>query len=123
MRDAALLPLKIVKNRYYVFLEDVARIWADFWISHYGKRRIKIKKGDSYTYIPFDGDRYRGLIINTKIQVNNDTEYTEKEQLETLLTLFDKGIISKDELLERIPAGMVANVNSINREVLKNDGL
>lgn len=121
MRDAALLPLKIIKNRYYVFLEDVARIWADFWVSHYGKRRIKIKKSNSYTYIPFDGDRYRGLIINTKIQVNNDTEYTEKEQLETLLTLFDKGIITKAELLERIPAGMVADVNSIKREENEND--
>ncbi len=121
MRDAALMPLKIVKNRYYVFLEDVARIWADFWISHYGKRQLKIENGGSYTYIPFDGDRYRGLIISTKIEVNRDLDYTEKEQLSTLLTLFDKGIITKAELLERIPAGMVADIKGINKEATEND--
>lgn len=122
MRDAALMPLQIVKNRYYIFLEDVARIWADFWISHYGKRQLKIAKGGIYSYIPFDGERYRSLIINTKIEVNRDVDYTQKEQLSTLLTLFDKGIITKAELLERIPDGMVENIKGINREATKNEG-
>ncbi len=122
MRDAALMPLQIVKNRYYVFLEEVARIWADFWVSHYGKRPLKIIKENKCSYIPFDGERYRKLIINTKIDVNRDLEYTQKEQLDTLLTLFDKGIITKAELLDRIPDGMISNIKNINREVRENDG-
>ena len=36
MRDAAILPLQIIKNRFYVFSEEVARIWADFWVVYYG---------------------------------------------------------------------------------------
>ncbi|MBQ6848128.1 MAG: hypothetical protein IJO62_04370 [Clostridia bacterium] len=123
MRDAALMPLNIVKNRYYVFLEDVARIWADFWITHYGKRSLKLKNGNEITYIPFDGERYKKLIINAKIDVIRDTVYTEKEQLDTLLTLFDKGIITKAELLDRIPKGLVANSGSISREEKENDRL
>lgn len=124
MRDAALMPLQLTKNRFYVFLEDVARIWADFWISYYGKRKLKISKNGISKYIPFDADRYKSIIINTKIDVNKSTSFTEKEQFATLLTLFDKGIITKAELLERIPKGMIPNIDGINiNEVNSNDGI
>ena len=62
------------------------------------------------------------MIINTKIEANRDVDYTQNEQLSTLLTLFDKGIITKAELLERIPDGMVENIKGINREATKNEG-
>lgn len=123
MRDAALMPLNIVKNRYYCFLEEVARIWADFWVTHYGKRNLKLKTAEKYTYISFDAEKYRQLIINAKIDVINDTIYTEKEQLDILLTLFDKGIITKAQLIDRIPKGMVKNLNEILREESTNDGV
>ncbi len=113
MRDAALTPLQIVKNRYFAFLEDVARIWADFWITHYGNRSIKLPENGTYTYIPFDGDRYKELIVSTKIEVNQDTVYTDREQLDTLITLFDKGIISKEQLLKRIPQGLVSDITEL----------
>ena len=124
MRDAAIMPLQLVKNRFYVFLEDVARIWADFWISHYGKRKIKIFKNGISAYIPFDADRYKNIIINTKIDINESVSFNEKEQFSALLTLFDKGIISAAELLERIPKGMIPNIDAINtNEVKTNDGI
>ncbi len=121
MRDAALMPLQLVKNRYYAFLEEVARIWADFWITHYGKREIKVKENGGYKYIPFNGDSYRELIISTKIQVSADNAFTSREQTDILFTLYDKGIITKSELLDRIPKGLVKNADSINREVTEND--
>ena len=102
----------------------MARIWADFWISYYGKRKLKISKSGISKYIPFDADRYKSIIINTKIDVNKSTSFTEKEQFATLLTLFDKGIITKAELLERIPKGMIPNIDGINiNEVNSNDGI
>ena len=124
MRDAALMPLQLIKNRFYVFLEDTARIWSDFWISHYGKRKLKISKNGIYTYIPFDADRYKNIIIGAKIDVNKSAFFTEQEQFSTLLTLFDKGIITKAELLERIPKGMIPNIDKINtNEVNTDDGI
>ncbi len=125
MRDAALMPLKLVRGRYYTFLEELARIWCDFWVCLYGKRQLKLSENGAYTYMPFNGDRYRELIINTKIDINNATVYSEKEQLNTLLTLYDKGIITKNELLSRIPKGMVKDINTIKGEdeVTENDRL
>ncbi len=124
MRNAALMPLQLVKGRYYTFLEDVARIWAEFWVSYYGKRMLKICRNGVYSYIPFDGKRYRELIINTKIDVNNSPVFSDKEQLETLLTLYDKGILSKAELLERLPTGLIPDVKGITpKEATENDGI
>lgn len=125
MRDAALMPLQIVKNRYYAFLEEVSRIWADFWITHYGKRKIKCESDGVYSYIPFDGERYRELIVTARVDVNKALFFDEKERLETLITLFDKGIITKKQLLQRIPDGMVTDIKNIlaEDEVNKNDGI
>lgn len=116
MQNAALTPLKLIKSRYYTFLEDLARIWADFWVTHYGKRQIKLLENGSFKYIDFDADKYKSLIINAKISLIKTADYSEKEQLETLFTLFDKGIITKDELLERIPKGLVPDIENISRE-------
>ena len=125
MRDAALMPLQIVKTRYYAFLEDVSRIWADFWITHYGKRKIKRIKNNKSDYIPFDGERYRQLIVTASVDVNISPVFDEKQRLETLITLFDKGIISKKQLLQRIPDGMIYDINTIidESEQDDNDGI
>lgn len=122
MRDAALLPLQIVKNRYYGFLEEVSRIWADFWITHYGRRKIKCKSGKACRYISFDGDRYRELIVTATVDVNQAPVFDGKEQLQTLITLYDKGIINKRQLLDRIPDGMVSDIKSLlSEDEVEND--
>ena len=113
MRDAALMPLQIIKNRFYTFIEDTARIWADFWIAYYGRRCLKLSdKGGCY-YIPFDGNRYKNLVLCTKVDINNSTAYSERERTEMLLTLFEKGIIDRKQLLTRLPSGTVSDIEGL----------
>ena len=113
MRDAALMPLQIIKNRFYTFTEDVARIWADFWITHYGNRYLKTKDKNGTRYISFDADRYKELVINTRVDVSNTAVYNEREITQMLITLFEKGIIDKTQLLTRLPDGIVPNLKGI----------
>jgi hypothetical protein len=126
MRDAALKPLQIVKNRFYTFIEETARIWAEFWIMQYGKRKIKISDISGIWYLPFDSEKYKNLLINTKVEVANDEVYTEKERVSTLLSLFDKGVINRNELLSRLPDGVISDkwalINNTGAEVTENDG-
>lgn len=107
MQNAAIMPLQIVKNRFYSFAEEISRIWADFWISCYGKRAIKLKDAAGIRYFTLDTERLRGLIINSKIEVGTGTVYSERECVNTLLNLFDKGIIDRKQFLERLPDGIV----------------
>ncbi len=113
MRNAALMPLQIVKNRFYAFIEDTARIWADFWITKYGNRKIKISDETGVWYMPFNGSRYKELIINTRVDVSSKTIYSEKECFENLLTLFEKGVIDRNQLIMRLPDGLIPDKNSL----------
>lgn len=116
MREAALVPLQIIKSRFYTFSEDVARIWADFWINYYGKRAVKIKNQNSTEYIPFDASRYKNLLINVVVDVTNKNVYSEKDSIEMLFTLFDKGIINKKQLLERLPKASIPEIKALLNE-------
>ena len=113
MRDAALMPLQIVKNRFYTFIEDVARIWSDFWITYYGKRQLKQSSKNGSFYIPFDSERYKNLVLNTTVDVNYATVYSDRERTEILMTLFEKGIINRNQLLTRLPQGTVSNIEDL----------
>ena len=117
MRDAAILPLQIIKNRFYTFSEDIARIWADFWLNYYGKRYFKVKKEDTTEYIPFNAERYKDLVLKANIDVANSATYTEKDTADMLLTLYDKGIISKKQLLERLPAASIPSLKALLKEI------
>ncbi|MBQ3052301.1 MAG: hypothetical protein IJD55_01220 [Clostridia bacterium] len=114
MRDAALMPLKSVKRRFYNFIEELSRIWADFWITYYGVREIKLS--DSSGYINFNGERYKNLIISARVDIGNSTEYNERECLSTLMTLYEKGIIDRKQLLIRMPKGVIPDIDGLLAE-------
>ncbi len=53
VREAATMPMQSVQNRFCSFIEDVARVWADMWVSMYGKRQLKIEDENGIWYLPF----------------------------------------------------------------------
>ena len=116
MRDASLMPLQIIKNRFYSFVEDVARIWVDFWIVYYGKRSLKLKDKDGSRYIEFDGNRYKNLVLNATVDISPASSYTERERADMLMLLYEKGAISKEELLCRLPEGLVPDAATLIKE-------
>lgn len=116
MRDAALMPLQIIKNRFYTFSEDIARIWADFWITHYGNRSLRIRSRNITEYISFNGSRYKDLVINARVDISNAAVYSEREKTQMLITLFEKGVIDRNQLLTRLPDGVVPDVKSLLQE-------
>ncbi len=119
MRNAAIMPLKMIKNRFYTFIEDTARIWADFWIACYGKRALKQKDKSGSRYIPFDGSRYKSLVFYANVNTDNTALLSDKERAEMLISLFEKGIISRRQLLSRLPEGLIEDIPSLIGEEIK----
>lgn len=117
VREAATMPMQIVQNRFYSFIEDIARIWAEFWVMNYGKRALRIEDDNGAWYFPFDGDRYRDLIISTRIDVGASTLWSESQSVQTLDNLFDKGVIDVMQYLNRLPKGTIPNVTGLIREM------
>ncbi len=126
LRNAALMPLNLIRNRFYGFVEQISRIWADFWITQYGRRSIRIEDENGAWYMPFDARRYASLYLNARIDVGADSVYSAGESVAMLNTLIDKGIINKKQYLKRLPNGIIPDVDGLLEsldEEDENDGL
>ena len=117
VREAATMPLSVTQQRFYMFCEDVARIWAEFWVSMYGVRQLKIEDESGSWYVFFDGDKYRDLLISSKVDVGASSLWSESNAIRTLDNLFDRGVIDVVQYLKRLPSGTIQNVNGLIREL------
>ncbi len=117
VREAATMPLTMQKNRFYTFVEDVARIWADYWLAKYGRRALKVVEDSGTWYMPFDSARYRDLLITTRIEVGTCNLWSEAQSIATLDNLFDREILDVGQYLSRLPRGTVPNVEGLLRDL------
>ena len=117
MREASLQPMQVYQNRYYSFIEDIARIWADFWLNKYGERSIKISKNNEIYYIKLNTEKYKNLVINAKIDVGAATLWSQAIVIQTLDALLQAGIITKVQYFERLPKGLIPDVTGIIEEL------
>ncbi len=117
LRNAAMLPLKILQNRYYHFLEEISRIWAEFWITQYGKRRLKIEDENGVWYMEFDGDKYKNLILSSKVDVASADTFDSEMSIKVLDNLLSSGAITVPQYLRRLPRGIIPEVEELIRAV------
>ena len=98
-------------------MEDVARIWAEFWIMKYGVRSLKIEDEGGVWYLPFDGNRYKELVVSARIDVGAMGLWSESQTIATLDNLLAAQVITPLQYLQRLPAGVVPNVLGLLREM------
>lgn len=126
VREAALMPLQTVQNRFYQLCEDVARIWLDFWVHKYGNRKIKISDNRGVWYLPFDSKRYCDLIVSVKVDVGASTLWGEAQVISTLDNLLANNIITPEQYFDRLPKGLVPDIdglkNDFKQENMAEDG-
>lgn len=120
MREAALQPMQLYQNRYYAFIEDIARIWADFWINKYDKRQLKVKTREGIEYIPFDANRYKNLVLTARVDVGASTLWSEAATISTLDSMFNAQIIDAVQYLERLPKGIIPRLSELIDDIQKN---
>jgi len=117
VREASLMPLQMMQNRFYGFLEEVARIWSEFWLTMYGDRALKIEQDNGVWYMPFDAARYRDLLLNIRVDVGAGDPYNEARTVETLDSLFKNGVINAKQYISRLPRGIVPQVDALLQEL------
>ncbi|MCI8554035.1 MAG: hypothetical protein HFJ80_03720, partial [Clostridiales bacterium] len=116
-REASTLPLQLIQNRYYALCEEVARIWAEFWVMKYGDRALRMEDEQGIWYLPFRGERYRELLISVRVDVGASTMWSESQSIQTLDNLFDRGVIGAAQYLSRLPKGVVPDVTGLIQEL------
>ena len=119
VQESAEQPLQTKKNDFYQFVEDIARSWAEYWIRYYGQRKIKIQDENGTWYLPFDGNKYKDLLLNVKVDVGPSSLYSEVRTINTLDNLLSAGIIDVLQYLERMPKGYVPEQGRLIEELKK----
>ena len=114
-REAATRPMQLLQNRFYSFVEDIARIWAEFWVTMYGRRALKVEDETGEWYLPFDGDEYKDLLISARVDVGAGGLWSEIQSQQTLDNLLINQIIDPLQYLERIPKGSVPDLGGLIR--------
>lgn len=117
VREAATMPMQTVQNRFYSFIEDMARVWAEMWVTMYGRRSLKIEDENGVWYMPFDSEKYRDLLISVKVDVGASALWSEIQSVNTLDNLLASQIITPKQYLERLPKGSVPNLSGLIREM------
>lgn len=107
VREAATMPMQPIQNRFYAFVEDVARIWAEFWVSLYGVRQLKIEDENGVWYMPFNGDEYRTKMITARVDVGASGLWSEVQLIATLDNLLASGVLTPLQYLNRLPRGLI----------------
>ena len=117
VREASLMPLTVMQNRFYTFLEEVARIWAEFWMAMYGQRALKIADRHGVWYMPFDSAYCRSLLLDIRAEVGAGEPFSEQNVIETLDNLYKNGVIDKKQYLSRLPQGSVPQLEQLLQEL------
>ena len=117
MREATLQPMQLKQQQYYTFIEDVMRIWAQFWLNLYSFRRLKISTENGTGYVPFNPQRYRELLINAKVDVGASTVWSTSVVVSSLDSLLQQGIITPLQYLERLPDNIIPNKAGLINEI------
>lgn len=117
VREASLMPLTMLQNRFYTFVEDVARIWLEFWLSLYGERALKLNDRHGVWYMPFSAAACRALLPDIRVEVGAGEDYSEQKTVETLDSLYQNGIIDKRQYLRRLPHGLVPQLEELLQEM------
>ena len=113
LQSAALMPFNIAKEKFKDFLWQNARVWADFWLTQYGSRKIKIEDENGTWYFPFNAQRYKDICINAAVTVNEAENFSNSDKTSALSDLYDKGIITKAQYLSRLPDALIPGKSAL----------
>ncbi len=117
VREAATMPMQLLQNCFYSFVEDVARIWAEFWTRKYGRRSLKVEDDNGEWYMPFDGEKYSDLMITARVDVGAGGMWSELQSVKTLDNLYAQQIIDVEQYLDRLPNGYIPKLGQLMREI------
>ncbi|MBQ4062167.1 MAG: hypothetical protein IJD14_04865 [Christensenellaceae bacterium] len=104
-QKATSVPLELIKQEYYQFVEDFVRIVIDQMRARYGKRTVvgKDDNGDSQE-VEFDFSILEGWVISLNVDIGQAAYWNEMTGIDTLSNLLEAQLVDPVTFLESIPA-------------------
>lgn len=109
LQKASGVPIESIKKRFYRAMEDVGRVWEQFWKVKYNtSRRVNMKDDDGQEYSEeFTGTNYADVNLNLKIDIGPASSYSEELMMASLDKLYDREAIDLEDYLEYAPKNVI----------------
>lgn len=119
LQKASGIPLEAIKKRFYDAIEDIGRIWEQFWKKKYITERIvQVKDQDNQDVpIEFRGSDADGMDFKLKIDIGQASSYTESFTLTALDNFLGAGYITFEQYLKYVPNTVVPFKNQLLQEI------
>lgn len=117
VREASVKPMQLIRNRFLSFCEDVARVWAEFWMQMYGRRPLLLRTATGNRYCDFDGESCEKLLFSVKVDVAESVTGDQNTSLQILNKLLEDGVITAIQYVSRLPAGTIPGQRRLLEEL------
>ncbi len=121
LQRAAAIPSELLKEELHDTTEDLFRIFLEFMISFYGKRKVSVPTTDmeraamefagdpieDEKTVEFDFSTLKNLPLLLKMEAGASSYYSEIAAIQTLDNLLLQGKISTSQYLKRLPASYI----------------
>lgn len=119
LQRAAGIPLESIRRRFYQSMENIGRIWEEFWKNEYNtERMIPLKDDDGEEYIqPFTGSDHKEVDMELKIDIGAATTNAEDIMVNSLNSFLDRQLITFDQYLKYVPDNVVPFKDRLLKEI------
>jgi hypothetical protein len=119
LQKAAGIPIESIKRRFYQSMENIARIWIEFWVVNYNTTRmitLKDENQDPFT-TEFNGSEYKDIEMEVKIDIGPSSSFSESLMMNSLDKLHDKGEINTIQYLKYVPNSVAPYKDRLIKEL------
>lgn len=125
LQKAAGVPLESIRRSLYKAIEDIGRIWEDFYKNYYNTDRsvvLKDDNGEEYTE-QFNGETYKDFGFNLKVDIGPSSSYSEAMMMTSLDRFLDKNLITFKDYLIYVPKNVVPFKDRLLRQIEEQEEL
>lgn len=111
IQEASKIPLKLVRAALYQCIEDLANIWADMSLAYFASKRLipMLDESGAYHSESLNLTVAKRARLRAYIDVVDTSTLNSAITLSILDKLLDKGHITLEQYLERIPSDYIDN--------------
>jgi hypothetical protein len=117
LQRASGVPAEMVRMELYRAIEELGRIYLDFFGGYYGVRAVRAADGTEEKY---DYSALRSKPVRLKLDVGVSNYWSEAATVQTMDNLLRSGQITLAEYLERIPDGYIIGKEELLKRAQSN---
>lgn len=119
LQKASGVPIESIRRRFYSVVEDIGRIWEEFFkVNYQPTRLVNLKNDDGEEFTaPFNGFDHADTDMQLKIDIGPASTYSETLMMSSLDRFLDQNRITFEQYLKYAPKNVVPFKDRLLKEI------